>query len=157
LGYAYGIDAEWGAGYDHPGLFQVSGSTKSSSTAETLQVVRQELDRIRSTEVTDKELETAKQTVLNSFVFRFDTPAKTLRRLLRYEYYGYPADFIFQYQKAIQAVTRADVLRVARQYLRPQDSTIVAVGNPVEFGKPLSALGLPIRPIDLTIPEPAAK
>lgn len=157
LGFAYGIDAEWGAGYDHPGLFAVSGSTKSSSTTETLQVVRQELDRIRSTEVTSKELETAKQTVLNSFVFRFDTPAKTLRRLLRYEYYGYPADFIFQYQKAIQAVTKADVLRVARQYLRPQDFTIVAVGNPAEFGKPLSALGLPIRPIDLTIPEPAAK
>jgi zinc protease len=157
LGYAYGIDAEWDAGYDHPGLFQVSGSTKSASTAETLQIIRQELDRIRSAEVTGKELETAKQTVLNSFVFHFDTPAKTLRRLLRYEYYGYPADFIFQYQKAIQAVTQADVLRVARWRLRPQDFTIVAVGNPAQFGKPLSALGLPIRRIDLAIPEPAAK
>jgi len=54
-------------------------------------------------------------------------------------------------------VTQADVLRVAREYLRPQDFTIVAVGNPAEFGKPLSTLGLPIRPIDLSIPEPVAK
>jgi len=157
LGWAYDIGAEWGAAYDHPGLFQVSGSTRSSSTTETIQVVLQELDRIRSAEVTGQELETAKEAALNGFVFHFDRPAKTLSRLLRYQYYGYPKDFIFQYRKAIEAVTKADVLRVARQYLRPQDFTIVAVGHPAEFGKPLSTLGLPLHPIDLTIPEPAAK
>ncbi len=32
---------------------------------------------------------------------------------MMYQYYGYPKDFIFQYQKAIAAVTKADVLRVA--------------------------------------------
>lgn len=155
LGYAYGIGADWGAGYDHPGLFEISGSTKSPTTTETIQVVREEVDRLRGAEVGDQELDTAKQTVLNSFVFHFDTPAKTLSRLLRYEYFDYPKDFIFQYQKAVAAVTKADVLRVARQYLRPQEFTIVAVGNPAEFGKPLPALGLPVRPIDLTIPQPA--
>jgi zinc protease len=157
LGYAYGIDAEWDAAYEQPGLFEISGSTKSAATVETLQVVRQEVDRIRSAEVTGRELETAKQTALNSFVFHFDTPAKTLSRLLRYEYHGYPKDFIFQYQKAVAAVTKADVLRVAREYLRPQDFTIVAVGNPAEFAKPISTLGLPVHRIDLTIPEPSAK
>ncbi len=157
LGYAYGIGADWGAAYDHPGLFTIAGSTKSNSTTETLEVVREEVERIRTSEVSDAELQTAKDTVLNSFVFNFDTPSKTLSRMLRYEYYGYPADFIFQYQKAIQAVTKADVLRVARQYLRPEDFTIVAVGNPADFGKPLSALGMPVKPIDLTIPPPAAK
>ena len=58
-------------------------------------------------EVTAEELESAKQTVLNGFIFNFDTPAKTLNRLLTYRYYGYPDDFIFQYQKAVQQVTRA--------------------------------------------------
>jgi len=38
---------------------------------------------------------------LNSFVFHFDTPAKTLSRVLRYRYYDYPDDFIFGYQKAL--------------------------------------------------------
>jgi zinc protease len=154
LGYAYGIGADWAAAYDHPGLFEISGSTKSQTTTEALQVVRQEVERIRASEVTDAELETAKQTSLNSFVFNFDTPSKTLSRLLRYEYYGYPHDFIYQFQKALAAVTKADVLRVAKQHLLPEEFTIVAVGNTQEFGKPLTALGLPVHPIDLTIPPP---
>lgn len=157
LGYAYGIGADWAAEYDHPGLFEISGSTKSGTTTEAIQAVREEVARIRVSEVTGQELETAKQTSLNSFVFRFDTPGKTLARVLRYCYYGYPDDFIFEYQKALAAVTGADVLRVARKYLEPDAFTIVAVGNPRDFGKPLSTLGLPVHPLDLTIPPPAGR
>ncbi|HTM49624.1 MAG TPA: pitrilysin family protein [Bryobacteraceae bacterium] len=153
LGYAYSVSAAWGANYEHPGMFQISGSTKSLSTTETFIAIREEIDRIRSAEVTDQELKTAKETVENSFIFNFDTRSKTLNRLVNYEYFGYPKDFIFQYQKAIAAVTKADVLRVAKQYLRPQDLVIVAVGNPKDFAKPLDSLGK-VTPIDLTIPEP---
>ena len=53
LGYAYGIGAEWAAAYDHPGLFEIEGSTKSGTTTETIDVVRQEVDRIRASEVAD--------------------------------------------------------------------------------------------------------
>ena len=157
LGYAYGIGADWAAEYDHRGLFAIAGSTKSGTTTEAIQVVREEVARIRASEVTAQELDTAKQTSLNSFVFRFDTPGKTLARLLRYRYYGYPDDFIFQYQKALAAVTPADVLRVARQVLDPDAFTFVAVGNPRDFGKPLNTLGLPVHPLDLTIPPPAGR
>lgn len=156
LGYAYSINAGWGAGYLSPGLFEISGSTKSKSTVETIQTIQEELAKLRSGEVSDEELKTAKDTVINSFVFYFDTPAKTLNRMVSYEYYGYPRDFIFSYQKAIGTVTKADVLRVAREYLRPENLTIVAVGNPKEFGKPLASLGEPVHPLDLTIPEPKA-
>lgn len=154
MGNAYEIEADWGANYDHPGLFFISGSTKSVSTVETLQAILQEVERIRSTEVSEDELRTAKDTALNSLVFAFDTKAKTLSRILNYEYYGYPRDFIQQYQRALEAVTRADVLRVAKQYLAPADFTITAVGNPEQFGQPLSKLGRPVTAIDLTIPEP---
>jgi zinc protease len=157
LGYAYNVSAGWGAGYTQPGIFEISGSTKALSTTAALQVVREETERIRTSEVSDQELGTAKDTVLNSFVFNFDTPSKTLSRLIRYEYYGYPKDFIFQYQKAVQAVTKADVLRVAKEYLHPEEFTLVAVGNPKNFGKPLSALGMPVQAIDLTIPQPKAE
>jgi zinc protease len=102
--------------------------------------------------VTERELDEAKQGVLNSFVFFFDSPAKTLNRVMRYEYFGYPKDFLLRYQKAIAAVTRADVLRVAREHFVPGNLTIVAVGNSKEFGKPLSTLGKVIR-LDLTIPQ----
>jgi zinc protease len=154
LGYAYGISANWGANFDHPGLFEISGSTQSIHTVDTIRAVREEVEKMRTSEVTDAELQTAKDTVLNGFVFRFDRPSKTLFRLLTYEYFGYPKDFIFQYQKAIEKVTKSDILRVAKQYLRPQDLTIVAVGNPTEFKTPITELGLKVQPIDLTIPAP---
>ena len=153
-GWAYSIGAGWAASYDHPGTFQISGSTQSAHTVDTLKAIREELDRIRTSEVTDQELQTAKDTTLNGFVFHFDRPSKTLNRLVQYEYYGYPRDFIFQYQKAIAAVTKADVLRVAQKYFKPQDLTFVAVGNPEGFGTSLSALGMKVEPIDLSIPEP---
>ena len=154
LGLAYDVSAAWGGGYDHPGMFQIEGSTKSASTVDALRAIDGEVERIRSGEVTAEELNSAKQTVLNGFVFNFDTPAKTLNRLLTYRYYGYPDDFIFQYQKAVAAVTREEVLRVAKQYLAPEKFVVVATGNPKDFGTPLSALGKPVADIDLTIPEP---
>ena len=156
LGYAYEIEADWGAAYDHPGLFQITGSTQSKYTVPAIKAIREELDRMRTEEVTDQELQTAKDKVLNGFVFFFDRPSKTLNRLLTYAYYGYPKDFIFGYQKAVAAVTKADVLRVCNEYFRPRDLTIVAVGNPKDYLTPLSSLGMPEQTIDLTIPEPKA-
>jgi zinc protease len=152
MGDAYEIDAYWGADYDHPGLFEISGSTKSVSTVESLKAIQEEVARIRSLEVSEEELKTAKDTALNSLVFAFDTKSKTIQRMLNYEYYGYPRDFIQQYQKALGEVTRADVLRVAKERLDPAVFTVVAVGNPEQFLEPLTALGKPVTPIDLTIP-----
>lgn len=157
LGYVYHISAAWGAEFDHPGLFEISGSTKSASTLDAIRVIREEMDRIRTGDVSDNELEAAKQRVLNSFVFNFDTKSKTLSRLVTYEYYGYPKDFIFQYQRAVEAVTKADIRRVANTYLHPQEMATVVVGNPAEFGEPLAKLGLPVTPVDLAIPEPKAE
>jgi len=153
MGNAYDIGAGWDANYDHPGWFEISGGTKSLSTVETFQAIQEEVDRIRTSEVTEEELKTAKDTALNSLVFAYDTRAKTLARMLTYEYYGYPPDFIEQYQKALEAVTRADVLRVAKEHLNPAAFTTVAVGNPDDFGRPLDSLGAPVHMIDLTIPQ----
>lgn len=154
LGYAYEVEASWGAGYDHPGLFEIVGSTKSANTVDALKAVNKEVQRIRTELVSAEELQSAKDTVLNGFIFNFDTPAKTLNRLLTYRYFGYPDDFIFQHQKAISNVTPADILRVAKEYLDPAKFVTVAVGNPKDFGSPLSALGQPVTNLDISIPEP---
>ncbi|MEO8028409.1 MAG: pitrilysin family protein, partial [Bryobacteraceae bacterium] len=69
LGYVYDVSASWGAGFNHPGMFTISGSTKSKSTADALIAIREELEKMRTTEVTAAELEDAKQSTLNSFVF----------------------------------------------------------------------------------------
>jgi zinc protease len=156
LGYAYNIGAVWSADYDHPGTFRIVGSTKSATTVATLQAIQKELEKMRTSEVTAQELKEAKEGVLNAWVFNFDSPAKTLSRVLRYQYFGYPKDFLTQYQKAIEKVTQADVLRVVKQHFLPENLTIVAVGNPKNFGTPLTVLGK-VNTIDLTIPQPKQK
>lgn len=153
-GYAYHIAGGWGAGYLNEKLFAISGSASLNRTTDTLEIVRREVDRMGKEEVTDKELESAKARVLNSFVFNFDRPSKTVSRMVNYNYYGYPADFLTIYQKAIASVTKADVLAAAKRSLHPENLVYVVVGKTAEFGRPLADLKLPIQKIDLTIPEP---
>ncbi|MFN0104142.1 MAG: M16 family metallopeptidase [Bryobacteraceae bacterium] len=155
LGYAYNIGGGWGADYTHPGLFRITASTKTESTVATIQTILQEVAKIRTEGVTDEEVTTAKEKVINSFVFNFDRPQKTLSRLFRYDYYGYPKDFLAQYQKSIAAVTKADVLRVAKQYLDPSKFVITAIGNTAGFKTPLTDLQMPITKLELKVKEPA--
>ena len=155
MGKAYSIDAAWNAHYDHPGLLEISGSTQNFSTVETIRAVQKEVQRMRESEVSEDELKAAKETVLNSLVFAFDTRAKTLARMMTYDYYGYPMDFLQQYQKALAEVTRADVLRVSQAHLDPSHFNMVVVGNPDTFGQHLEILGQPVTPISLAIKPPA--
>ena len=97
---------------------------------ETIKAIQEEVERMRTTEVTDEELKTAKDTALNGLIFAFDTKSKTLNRVITYEYYGYPQDFIQQYQKGLAAVTQADVLRVAKEHLDPAKFTHRGGGQP---------------------------
>ena len=154
LGLVYSVRASWGANYNHPGIFQVGMATKSQSTVQAIEEVMGEIERIRNESVTDAELWTAKDSVLNSFVFNFDTKGKTLGRLMRYVYWGYPKDFIFQYRDKLAAVTKEDVQRVAKEYLHPKSMKLVVVGKPSDFDRPLEDLGEQVHKIDLTIPQP---
>lgn len=152
LGYAYDIAAEWDAEFSHPGIFAISGSTKSQSTTETLDATLEQIDKMRTAEITDQELKTAKDAALNSIVFDFERPSSTLSRLVTYDYFLYPEDFLAQYEDAIARVTKADVLRAAQKHFRPELLTIVAVGNRANIGRPLSTLSRPVRDLDITIP-----
>jgi predicted Zn-dependent peptidase len=113
-----------------------------------------EVEKIRESEVTDEELALAKDSFLNSFVFNFDTKGEIVSRLMTYEYFGYPADFLQKTKDNVEKVTKADVLRVAKKHLDPGNVQILAVGRPDDFDQPLSTLGK-VNEIDITIPEPA--
>lgn len=154
LGYAYEVGADWGVNYDHPGVFNISVSTKAQTTTETLQAILKVLEGIRTSEITDDELKVAKDTALNSLVFAFERPQSTLNRLVTYDYFGYPSDFLTQYEKAISQVTKEDVLRAAKENFQPSKLSIIAVGNEKNFGEPLTALNLSVKPLDVSIPPP---
>jgi zinc protease len=153
-GLAYSVYASWSPQYDHPGTFLAGGQTRSEATVPFIKSVLSEIEKIRQSPVSATELGFAKDTVLNSFIFNFRSPRQTLSRLLRYEYFGYPKDFIFQYRKGIEATTIADVQRVAKQYLQPSKIVTLVVGNQAAIKPALSSLGQPVKPIDITIPAP---
>lgn len=153
-GLAYSVYGSWNAGYDYPGLFIAGGQTRTDTTIPFVQSLLKEIERIRTTSVTPEELAYAKESILNSFVFKFENPSQTLTRLMTYEYYDYPPSFIFDYQKQIKATTAADVQRVANQYLQQDKILTLIVGNGKVLQPNLKDLGEKVQTIDITIPDP---
>lgn len=155
MGLAYAVFGDWDAEFDHPGTFFVFCNTKSETTYKAIDVILKELRDITTTEVTAEELRVAKDAILNSFVFNFDSTGKIVRRMMEYEYFGYPADYLEKFKANIEKVTAADILRAAREHIHPDELAILAVGREKDFDKPLSELGK-VNLIDITIPEPKA-
>jgi predicted Zn-dependent peptidase len=152
-GLAYSVFGNYSANYDFLGVFYVGCQTKSEATVQAIRAMVEEVKKMTEGEVTDEELALAKESYLNSFVFNFDTKGEIVRRLMTYEYFGYPPDFLEKTKENIEKVTQKDVLRVARKHLRPDKIQILAAGRPQDFDESLSVLGL-VREIDITIPAP---
>jgi len=155
-GLAYRVYAYWSPGFDFPGTFVAGGQTRSSATVPFIQSVLAEIEQVRDRPITEAELTSAKESVLNAFIFWFATPAQTLGRYMSYEYYGYPTDFIFRYQKAVAATTVADIQQAAQRHLKPDRLVTLVVGNAAAMQPPLSAIGMQgkVTELDVTIPQP---
>ena len=155
-GLAYAVGGGVGSDWDHPGLTILQIATKTETTTEAIKGLWEQVDLLKKQPPTELELKRAKDQILNSFVFNFDTPAKVLHEQETYEFYNYPGDFLEKYRAGVEKVTAADVLRVANQYVHKEDLKVLVIGNAGEFGNQLAALG-PVTPIDITIPPPEAK
>ncbi len=156
-GLAYVVYAVWSPRYDYPGLFIGGGQTRSEATVPFIETMYREIQRVREEPISAAELQFAKDAVLNSFVFNFATPEQTLSRLIRYEYYGYPSDFVYKFQKAVESATVEQVLEAAQRNLKPSDLVTIVVGNIEAIDPSLGTLAeeVKITPIDITIPEPS--
>jgi predicted Zn-dependent peptidase len=155
-GLAYNAGASYASEFDHAGSWRATASTKSETTAQLLELMQREMARMKQAEVTDIELQRAKDALLKGEAFDYDSTTKIISRLMNYEYFGYPADFLTRNREAIAKVSKADVLRVAKQYLDQDKFLTVVLGNPAKFDKPLSSFG-PVTDVDYSIPEPKAE
>ncbi len=150
-GLAYSVYGVWNPNFDYPGKFSAGGQTQTEATVPFIKAILAEIDEIQAKPVAEQELNSAKESILNSFVFNFQNPSQTLSRLMRYEYFGYPEDFIFQYQKEVTKTTVKDIQRVAQKYLKPEETVILVVGNGSMIDPPLTSLSQEVEPI--IIPE----
>ena len=156
LGLAYNVGGGFGASYDHPGMFLVGAGTKSASTVAAVKAIVEEIERLKTQPPSADELKKAKDQVLNSFIFNYDSPDKTLSEQVTLAFFGYPSDFLDKYKSGIEEVTAADVSRVAAKYIDTSKLAIVVVGNESEMKTPLSTLGK-VTTVDVTIPPPPGK
>ena len=153
LGLAYSVSGSFSAAYDHPGIFYVLAATKSDSTVAATQAMLAEIERLKTAPPTPSELRKAKDQVLNSFIFHYDSPDKTLSEQVTLAFYGYPPDTLEKYKTGIEKVTAADVTRVANKYIDVSKLATIVVGNEAEIKPPLSTLGK-VTNVDITIPPP---
>jgi zinc protease len=152
-GLAYYVGGGVETEFDHPGLMSIAMGTKSETTAAAIDALNEEIDGLLGNPATPEELKRAKDSILNSFVFSMDSKEKVLSARMRYEFYGYPADFLERYRAGIERVTAEDVARAARKHVHKDRIALLVVGKESDFDRPLSSFG-PVTNVDIAIPEP---
>jgi len=156
-GLAYSVGGGLGANFDYPGVFRLTLGTKSGSTVQSVDSLYGEIKRLIADPGSPEEVKRAKDNILNSFVFNFDSKEKVLQEEMAYEFYGYPLDFLEKFRSGIESVTPQDVARVVKKYVDPQEFSVLVVGRSEDFDRPLSTLGK-VQTLDITIPtEPPGK
>jgi len=155
LHLAYAVGGGVSMPYDHVGGFRAEVLTKSVSTVDATKAAMDVISGMNTQPVAEEELNWAKNSILNSFLFEYDTKDKVLAEREKLEFYGYPADYLETYKSAIEKVSIADVTAAAKKYIHPEKLAVLVVGNDSEIKPGLDELKMgAAKPIDIAIPRP---
>ena len=150
-GLAYNTGSSYQIDNRDLGTFNAYCQTKLSTTYRAIGLMMDEVNRIRTAMVSDEELNAAKDSYINRYIFNFTTPGQIVDQLMSLEFNNRPPDLLQKYLDNIRKVSKEDVLRVAQTYLKPENLSFVVVGNPSGFDKPLDDFGK-VTTIQLTEP-----
>jgi predicted Zn-dependent peptidase len=158
-GYTYGASSTFDMRRD-AGPFAAFAGVQTDKTADALKEFFNELNAIQQPVPAD-ELSRAKSFVSLRFPGGFETTGDISRRLEEAIVYRLPDDYFSRYVPNIEAVTAADVQRVARSYIHPDQVAVVVVGDRKAIQAPIEALKLgPVTVLsidDIFGPAPAAR
>jgi zinc protease len=142
-GLAYSVYSSYQVGRRLPGAFVAGSETRSATTGTVVQIMKEQMRAMRDQPVTAEELRLAKESLVNSFVFAFTDSHEIVAQTMRLDFYDYPPDYLQTYRDRVAAVTSESVQQAARKHLRPDELTVVLVGQAEVFGADLAELGLP--------------
>lgn len=131
-GLTYGI-ASYLVGMDQADIWQGSFASANEKVAEAIGVVRSEWVRAASEGVTEAEVQDAKTYLTGSYPLRFSGNGKIANILAGMQLQGLPVDYVNTRNARVEAVTLADVNRVAKALMKPGDLYFVVVGQPVDL------------------------
>jgi zinc protease len=140
-GLAYSVGTGLEVGGRDLGTFRAVMQTKTSSTSAAIKAVLEEVRRIREKPVSEQELSRVKESFINTYIFRFDSPLFNVVQLMQLEYDDRPPNYYETLLDKFRAVTREDILRVARKYLHPDQLLFLVVGDVQEKDAAWSRLG----------------
>ncbi|MCC9167336.1 insulinase family protein [Pontibacter harenae] len=135
-GYTYGAYSSISSD-EILGRFNAYANVRNAVTDSAAMEFLTELSRIRNEKVTEEELNNAKAYITGSYGRGLENPGTVANYALNTAIYGLPADYYANYLKKVEAVTPADIQRVAQKYIRPDQMYIVAVGNASEIAEKL--------------------
>ena len=132
-GYTYGAYSNLDARRD-AGSFRATAEVRSPVTGDSLKEFFHEFGRIRDEEVSEKELHDAKSYLTGIFPIRLETLDGLIDQLVQIKMFSLPADYLLTYRDRVQAVTREEIQRAAREYVTPDHAAIVIVGDAAALG-----------------------
>ncbi|HJW34182.1 MAG TPA: pitrilysin family protein [Holophagaceae bacterium] len=129
-GLAYSAGSGFTPGLFFPGDFRAAFQSKSRSVAYGIRLAMAEMEKMRTAPVSSEELAVAKGSLVDGFPANFSNKAAVVGTFATYDYAGLNADQLLgEYRAKIQAVTAADVQRVAQKYLTLDKVAILVVGK----------------------------
>ena len=114
---------------EHAALFMTGTATRADRTGQTLDVLQSEIRRLAEEGPTEEELAKSKSFLTGSYALSFDTSSKIAAQLVQIQRDGLGIDYIDKRNSLVQAVTMADVKRVARRLL-DAGMLVTVVGRP---------------------------
>jgi predicted Zn-dependent peptidase len=111
------------------GYFMAGAAVRNEVTGPTLLEMLYELDRMRVLPVTDEELKAAKIYSTGNFSVELASQSGLAGRIATLYMYGLPHDFIENFRPRIEALTPADIQRVAAKYFDTYRAAVVVVGD----------------------------
>lgn len=126
------------------GPFQIGLQTKGSQTMDALKVVNETLAAFIADGPTEKELQAAKDNLINGFGLRLDSNRKILDYVSMIGFYGLPPDWLDRYPLAVAAVTREQIRDAFARRIQPEHLITVIAGGDGDNVAPAAA-GEPAR------------
>jgi len=154
-GLTYGVSTSLTA-YNKAAVMQGSVATRANAIRQTVQVVKDTLAEFAKNGPTQQELDDAKTYLTGSFPLAFASNSGTASQLGTYLRQNMDIGYVARRNSLIQAVTLADVKRVARRLYDPARLTVVIGGSPADGRAAPQVPRPPVRPAPAPTGEPPA-
>ncbi|MGZ9097586.1 MAG: M16 family metallopeptidase [Micavibrio sp.] len=115
---------------DHVAVLSIGTSTRNDQVAEVTGLIRQEWVKMRDTPVTKKELDDAKAYLIGSMPLSLSSTDQIAGMMLSIMLDDLPITYLDDVDDKIAAITIADITRVSKRLLNPEQLVTILVGNP---------------------------